>query len=317
MEEEKKIARRSDFLLVLVAVIWGMGFPVTQMAIDANMSAGLIVAIRFALAAVIMGLVFRRELSTLTGQEIRDGAIAGLLVVTGFLLQTVGLEYTTPSNNAFLSATNVIMVPILSWVVLRQRPSGKLFLAAIGTFVGAAMLTLSPQGLKLNIGDLLTLGCALAFSVQVLYLGTVVGRISAAKLSFLQMATAAVVGILYVLLFERGSVGAADFEKGIWPVVYLGLFSTAFCFFAQTYAQRFSSPTKVVVILSTEGLLGSIFSVMLGYEALTVNLFVGGAIIFTSLMMMELDFAKLFEKKGTSSPVEEKLLPPMEEPVND
>ena len=189
-------------------------------------------------------------------------------------------------------------MPFLSWGFFHQRPTRKMLLVALGCLVGALVLTLSPgEGLQLGFGDLLVLCCAVAFSLHISYLGWVAGRIEVKKLTFLQMLTAGCLGGLYTLAFELPQIAEADFAAGWMPILYMGLLSTAFAFFAQTYAQKHTSPARAAVILGCEGLLGSIFSVLLGYEPLTVNLVVGGAIIFLSLLVMEVNPAALLRRR--------------------
>ena len=127
--------------MVSVALIWGMGFPMTQMAIDAHISSGLMVALRFSLAAAVMGVAFHKQLRTITPRDALLGILAGCMLGVAFLLQIMGQGGTTPSNTAFLSSLNVIIVPFLGWALFRQRPTGKTLLVAFGCLVGAAVLT--------------------------------------------------------------------------------------------------------------------------------------------------------------------------------
>ena len=170
--EKNKVALVSDLMLASVALIWGLGFPVTQMAIDANLSSGLIVALRFLIAALVMGIIFRKEVRTITARDALLGCVAGLILGMAFLLQVMGQSMTTPSNSAFLTSLNVIIVPFLSWAFFHQRPTRKMLLVALGCLVGALVLTITPgQGLQLGFGDLLVLCCAVAFSSRHLLSG--------------------------------------------------------------------------------------------------------------------------------------------------
>lgn len=135
--EKNKVAFISDLMLAAVALIWGLGFPVTQMAIDAQLSSGLIVALRFLIAAAVMGIIFRREVRTITPRDALLGCVAGLILGMAFLLQVMGQSMTTPSNSAFLTSLNVIIVPFLSWGFFHQRPTRKMLLVALGCLVGA------------------------------------------------------------------------------------------------------------------------------------------------------------------------------------
>lgn len=282
----------ADVLLFLVALIWGGGFIATRYALDGNMSTGLIMSLRFIIAAVIMFFAFFKELKDMTKIELQLGITAGTLVFLGFLIQTIGFKYTTPSNSAFLTTTNVIMVPFISWLIFKDRPTNKAISMAVLCFFGATVLTYNFKvGFVFNIGDLLTIACAAGFASHISFLGHTAGRINVKKLSFLQMITAAVLSVIYLFIFEPASIAVAipTLDKGLPPVLYLGLFSTCLCYFIQTYAQSKTTPTKTALILSLEGFFGSVFSVLLGMEALTINLFLGGAIILSSVIFMDIN----------------------------
>lgn len=142
-------------LLLIASVIWGTVFIVTRMAIDSGLSSTFIMCFKFIIASVLLLCLFPKKLRNFSPQEYKYGIIAGLLLFLGFFAQTVGLEYTTPSNNAFLTATNIIMVPFITWIVFRQRkPEGKLFIAACLCFIGICVFTFSfENGFSLNVGD--------------------------------------------------------------------------------------------------------------------------------------------------------------------
>ena len=230
--EKNKVALVSDLMLASVALIWGLGFPVTQMAIDANLSSGLIVALRFLIAALVMGIIFRKEVRTITARDALLGCVAGLILGMAFLLQVMGQSMTTPSNSAFLTSLNVIIVPFLSWAFFHQRPTRKMLLVALGCLVGALVLTITPgQGLQLGFGDLLVLCCAVAFSLHISYLGWVAGRIDVKKLTFLQMLTAGCLGSIYTLVFELPQIAEADFAAGWAPCPLYGTAQHSFCLF--------------------------------------------------------------------------------------
>ncbi len=85
---------------------------------------------------------------------------------------------------------------------------------------------------------------------------------------------------------------ACDGVGGMSAVVYLGVFSTCLCYFLQTTAQKHVNSTKAAIILSTESLFGSIFSVLLGYDPLSAQMVVGGVIILASIILPEFSFGK-------------------------
>ena len=160
----------ADLMLLLVAVIWGSGFIATEYALNANMSPLFIMALRFTIAALILFAATFKQLKSITKTEWIKGSIAGVFLFLGFFLQSFGQSMTTVSNSAFITATNVIMVPFVVWIFTRKKPTLKIVLLACMTFIGVVVLTFSPnQGLHLNIGDLLILLCAAAFACHITY----------------------------------------------------------------------------------------------------------------------------------------------------
>ena len=114
--------------LLMVTVIWGGGFPASDMALE-SISPFQILAVRFFTATIFMALLAFKELKTTTKEEIKCGVLLGTSLFTGFALQIVGLQYTTVSNNAFLTATNVVFVPIIAFAIRRKKIEMRIFRA--------------------------------------------------------------------------------------------------------------------------------------------------------------------------------------------
>lgn len=288
MQQKKRetMAWAADALCLLVAAIWGSGFIASQMAIDANMSAALIMALRFALAAMVMLLVCLPKLKQIRVQDLKMGGLAGLFLFGAFYTQIVGQQNTTVSHCAFLTATNVVMVPFIVWAVSRHRPALKTFVLTATTLLGIGVLSITPGSFAFNFnyGDAMTLLCALLFALHITTLGWATKGADVMLINLIQLATAAVISVAVFLLTDAGAVAAANLQQGLPAAAYLGLFSTCLCYFLQTLAQKHTTPSQAGVLLSTEGLFGSLFSVLLGMEGLTVNLVAGGVIIMTSIL---------------------------------
>lgn len=287
----------ADLMLILVAIIWGSGFIGIEIAIGANMSAFLIMAFRFTIASLVLLIVTRKELKSIKKSEWIKGSIAGILLFTGFYLQTIGQALTTVSNSAFITATYVIMVPFVAWIIAKQKPTLKTVVLAFAVLVGVGVLTINPsQGFKLNIGDVFILLCAVAFACHVAYVEIAVSSSSPKIITFIQISVAAILSILGLFIFDSPAIAIANYAVGLPAVLFLGVFSTCLCFFMQTSAQKRTSAAKVGIILSTEGFFGTLFSILLGLEPLTTKIVVGGIIILTAVILTETNF-------GTKKPV--------------
>lgn len=287
--KNKKMVWVADILCLLVAAIWGSGFIASQMAIDAKMSAALIMAIRFTMAALVMLLVCIPKLKKLPQQNWKQGMLAGVFLFGAFYTQIVGQQNTTVSHCAFLTATNVVMVPFVVWITSRKRPELKTFVLTATTLIGIGVLVITPGSFDLNFnsGDAMTLFCALLFALHITTLGHIGEGADAMLINLVQMSVAAVISLVVFLVTDIQAVQVVDWKIGLPAVIYLGLFSTCLCYFLQTQAQKYTTPAQAGVLLSTEGLFGSLFSVLFGMEMLTVNMAVGGLIILVSITLME------------------------------
>lgn len=288
----------SDLSLVLTTLMWGSGFIAMQIAIDSNMSPSLILALRFSIASLILYFMFTKKLKNFTKQEIKHGLIAGFWLFTGFFTQTLGLVYTTPANNAFLTTMNVIFVPFIWWIMKKKAPKPKVFISAFMSIIGIAILTYSAgDEIIYNVGDLLSLICALLFACHIYYIGTVVNHVSSQKFTFIQMIFAAILSLIALLVFDFKAIGAADYGNGLPAVIYLGVFSTCLAFLLQINAQKKTPSTKAAIIMSLEAVFGSIFSVLFGYDILNFSLIAGGFIVMLAVIFMEVNLPKISFKK--------------------
>lgn len=270
--------------LLVVTIIWGGGFPASDMALE-TLTPFQIMAVRFFIAAVLMTLLGGKQLRTIKKEEIKCGFWLGTALFAAFALQIVGLQYTTPSKNAFLTATNVVIVPFIALVIYRKKIETRSLIGAGMAIVGAGVLSLQSD-FSVGIGDGLTLLCAVGFAFQIFLTGEFVGRIRPSVLNFLQMTTACVLSV-------AGLIISGDFHfhpsmKSILAVLYLGVISTTVCYLLQTVSQRYVDETKSAIILSMESVFGTVFSVLLLGENVTVRMIIGSALILSAVLVSEL-----------------------------
>ncbi len=292
--KKEKLHIIADLSLVFVALIWGSGFVGSQMALDSGLKPFTIMSIRFSIAAVIMLFTLSKRLKNMTKEEIVAGTIIGVVLFFSFGTQTVGLQHTTPSSNAFLTGTNVVMVPFIYWAISGMKPDKYSVIAAIVCFFGIGAL--SYQGsFKIGFGDTLTLICAAGFACHISLTGYFAQKVDVIKIAFLQMLVSAILSIVTAVSFE--TLPEVIPQTGIYSVIYLGVFSTMVAFFIQTIAQKYTTASRTAIILSTESLFGTLLSVLLLKEAITVNMIIGGAAIFIAIITVETKWDFLKKKK--------------------
>ena len=290
------IKRLAPWMLVLVTIIWGSGFVASQAAIDGGYSSSFIMFGRFTIAALVVGCFFRKKLQHFTRAELLKSVISGLLLFTSFLVQTIGLRYTTPSKNAFLTATNVVMVPFIYWVLAKKRPSIAAFFSAVICFAGVSILSVDfSEGMAFQAGDLLSLLCAFFFALHMVVIDRFAARMDALRLTFGQLTGAALCGLLLCLIRFPQTLGDLKLltvggvaGTGALAILYLGLFSTCLCYFLQTHAQVHVEASKTAIILCMESVFGTLFSILFGYENLKLTMVLGGLMILFSILFAEL-----------------------------
>lgn len=272
--------------LLIVAIIWGSGFVASAIALN-SFAPTQILALRFTLAFLISLLVFRKDIKEIKVPEIKKGGAIGVFLFLAFLFQTIGLQYTTASKNAFLTATNIVIVPFLSWVILRKKVSRNSFLGALVTLVGIGFL--SGDGLTLgsiNLGDALTLVCAIFFALQIFYTDFFVKDIKPGIIMIAQMGTAAMLS--WVTVFFSSETTFYINGETILPILYLGIISTLLAYGIQTWSQKYVGSSESAVILSTEAFFGMMASVIILNEQITTPMIIGAALIFIGILIVEI-----------------------------
>ena len=270
--------------LMLVTAIWGGGFVASDVALD-SLTPMQIMAVRFLLGAVLMTLISVRDLRGVHVREIGAGVLMGVALFAGFALQIVGLQYTTPSKNAFLTALNVVMVPFIAFLILRKKIGWRGVLGACLSVVGVAVLSLNGD-MTLGLGDALSLLCAVGFAFQIFFTAIFVQRYRATVLNCVQMVTAFVLSL--VAMVAMGETHLTPTASGWWSVLYLGVVSTTICYLLQTACQQYVDETKAAIILSMESVFGTLFSIILLHEVVTPRMIAGCAIILVAVVISNL-----------------------------
>lgn len=272
-----------EILLVLTAIIWGSGFVASAVALE-HYTPYQILAGRFLVGAVILSLIFFKKLNKLKKSTLIKGALLGIFLYIAFALQTVGLQFTTPSKNAFLTAVNVVIVPFIGFLLYKRKIDMYELSGALLAIVGIAILSLKLSS-DVNVGDLLTLGCAVGFAFHIFYTAKFVKTEDPVVLTIVQMVTAALIGCIVVIF--RGETSFSMESEGMMNLLYLGIFSTTIAFLMQTVAQKYITETKAAIILATESFWGMLFSVIILSEIMTSRMIIGALIILLAILISE------------------------------
>ena len=274
--------RLGDLALVVAAVCFGSTFIVVQDAVG-KVEPIPFLAVRFLVAAVALAPLAHRRPAT--PGERRDGVAAGGALLAGYVLQTVGLQYTGSATSAFVTYLLVVFVPVISLVVLRRRPHPVTLVGIAIAVVGLVLLT-DPGGAGesggFGKGELLTFGCAVAFAAHVVILGATAHRHDPIRLATVQVAF----------------VGASCAIPGFWlggygfpapalvAAIVTALVATALAFVLQVTGQRTVPAARAALLLLLEPVFAAIAAAARG-EALMGSQLAGAGLILVAVSVSE------------------------------
>ena len=248
MNISKRTKLLSDLALLFVAALWGGGFVVVKDALDL-ISPMYLMSMRFILASIVLYVFLHRKIGKINAIELKKGSVVGGVLFLAFAAQTLGLQYTTASKQGFLTATYVVMVPIIHIFLYRKMPATKVIVSSLLTIVGIGLISLS-SSLSINKGDVLTLVCAFFFASHIISIEYFAKNMDIFKLAFLQIAVAAVLFTITALIFEPMP---SSISPRSWLLLgYMAVFATFLCFTVQTVAQKYTSSSHASIILSLE-----------------------------------------------------------------
>lgn len=269
--------------LLAAALIWGSSFVIMKNTVD-DVPVFLLLAIRFSIAFVVLGAVFFRRLHGLDRRFILGGMLCGAMLITAYSLQTFGLVGTTPGKNAFLTAVYCVLVPFLAWIFFRKRPTMWNWLAAVLCVAGIGLVSLN-GGLTIAPGDALSLLSGVCYALHIIALSRLGEKGDVFALSIIQFGTTALLAWLLHLLTVPADV---HLPLRIWPQLgYLSVLCTCVAITLQALGQKLTPPSQSAILLSLESVFGVLFSLLLGAETLSFQLFSGFALIFLSVIVSE------------------------------
>lgn len=288
---KKSITKKhiAPVLLIITALIWGSGFIVSQLLLDTKVSPIGIMLGRFSIATIVLTLLYLKKIIKLfKAKYIKGGIIIGIFLFLAFYIQAIGLNHSSPSNNAFITSSNVVMVPLLWWAVSRNKPKNIMFVSSLISLAGVAVLSINfDTGLALSKGDLLSFLAGFLFACQIVCTEVLSKKIPIEILIFLQFLVASILS-LAVFLVVDGNFKCFFNQNALLSVIYLGVLCTCLCYFLQTYSQKYVTSAMAGIYLSTESLFGSIFSIACGYDQLSGQMIIGGGLMVLSIMLPDI-----------------------------
>lgn len=277
---------RADGALALITSFWGITFVVVKDALGHGDPFSFL-TLRFLVGAVVLSALAGRQV--LTARNLRSGTMLGTFLFLGFSLQTVGLTTTTPSRSAFITGLCVLLVPLLSLVLYRKAPKFTSLLGVGMAAMGLYFFTQPDVGSGgLSSGDVLSLGCAVAYACHILMTERHAPKQGVMGLVAVQLWTVALLSAMCLPFVERRVAWHPSF---VGAVLVCGVFASAVAISVQTWGQARTTAVRAALIYSLESVFAALYSVLLGYETLGPREWMGGALILSGVLMSEVGAA--------------------------
>ncbi|PLY00319.1 MAG: EamA/RhaT family transporter [Desulfuromonas sp.] len=275
----------AEFLLVTVTLFWGGTFPLVKAAV-AEVPVMAFLWIRFAFAALLLALLAGRGLRSLDRRGVGKGILLGALLFLSYLFQTWGLAQTSSANTGFLTGLNVVWVPLLAGPLLAKPPAAGARIGVVLALLGLLLLTWHWPW-AINVGDALVVVCSLFVALHILGLDALTEGYDGRALTFVQIATMAVLGFLGSWFYEPVTWPRSWSNELLVALVITSLFATVYAFWVMTSFQRLTTPTRAALIYTLEPVFAAFFSVLLLEEQLSSLAWAGGGLIVFGMICAE------------------------------
>ncbi len=266
-------------LLVAVTAVWGWTFVVVQDAISVY---GVIpfLAVRFILAGAALAPIYATKL---TRRSLIVGGGIGAVLAAGYLFQTTGLLFTTPTNSGLITGLFVVFAPLADRLLFGANVSRQVVLAVALSLLGMVLLAGGgPEGA--NWGDLLTLLCAAALGLHIALLSRYAASHDAGALTLAQILS---IALLFLIVWPF--LGPVSFPPpGVWVALLVtGLLASAGAFLVQTTVQQHIPAARTAIILTMEPVFAVLFGYWLAGDRLVAVQIFGALMILSALVIGE------------------------------
>ena len=275
--------------LLVATLIWGSTFVAQSVGLD------LIEPFTFQVGRTVLAVPFmvillliqnpKDFLSSWKNPKLwKAGIPCGVALFAASGLQQMGMVHTDAGKSGFLTAMYIILVPLLG-IFMKRKPSKTIYISVVLAVAGLYLL--SCVGVTtINRGDLMLLGCALAFAFQILFVEIFGNGLNGVQLNCAQCIVNGVLSAIVMLLFEEPNMEAIT---ACWlPLMYAGILSMGVAFTLQIVGQKYLDSAPASIIMSLE----SVFAVLAGWlilgETMTTAETIGCVLMFAAVILSQI-----------------------------
>jgi drug/metabolite transporter (DMT)-like permease len=271
--------------LLAMTASWGSTFFLIHDLLD-RVPVLDFLAVRFTIASVAILLISPRAIR-LSRDRMRHAIVLGALYGVAQIVQTAGLTTTAASVSGFITGMYVVATPLFAALLLRSRIGGLTWVAVLLAITGLGVLTLGNvgAGLGLGYGEALTLVSAMLYALHIVGLGAWSNAKDALGMAIVQCI---VIAVICTGAAAPGGIVLPQTTADWLSVGYMALFAGAAALLGQTWAQAHLPPTRTAIIMTMEPVFAAFFAVLLGGESATLRMFLGGGLVLSAMLIVEL-----------------------------
>ena len=290
------------FALLAVTLVWGATFIWMKQALDAldteksafgtNGVVATLVFARFAIAAIMMLLFFKKARTSLADKQIwLDGLILGTLMFLAYLSQMIGLDDIDPSVSAFLTSLYVVFTALISSIYNLRLPT-KIMILGVGLATFGAGFIQGPPHLTWGVAEFITVFCALLFALHILFTQHITTRrdpIAVSTSSFIVVTLCSAITVFFLGDGTDMEQWKLIFSDGVLiPVLLLGVGGSFFCLLFLNLYQRYLHPIQAAIIYALEPVWATIYGLQLDMVEWSIWILIGGGALFIGNIIVEL-----------------------------
>lgn len=272
-------------ILLILAIFRGSSFiAVKELSYD--ISSNQLIFYRFFFSALILLFIFHKNFLKIKSKEVLLGSVGGTLLYLAFLSQTIGIKYTSIPKQAFLTSLYIIFIPIIEYFFYKKIFYKKINL--VGIIFGLFFLffdDLSVLEINFNIGDFLTLLCALFFALNIIIFKNK-KDLNIFNVTIIQFFTVTFFSYFSSIIIDKKII-SLEYKYINKYILFLIIFCTLINFLFQNISQKYVTPEMIGIILSLESVFGALFSKLYFKDLFSINFVLGCSIIFVSLILIQ------------------------------
>ncbi len=291
----------SRLALLTTAIVWGSSLVVVSLIKDA-FQPNMVLAIRFSVGSILLAIIFAPRLKKYDLSHLLNGIIIGFFLFIAYSSQTIGVTTAggAPGRSGFISASYCVIVPFLSWLLLKEKPDIYNITAALLCITGLFFVfykdLVASGNASLSLGDIYALLSGVLFAGHIVAVAKFGKGKDPILITITQFVVAAIISAIVTFLFEDNSKIVFD-RRSILGVGYLAVMFTAVASLFPTVAQVYTASSTAAIILGLESIFSIIFAVIFAGESLTVFSVLGFFFIFIAIIVSETKLSFLRKKK--------------------